>query len=107
MKHKIIYTLAISCLFLLSSCGSAQSENQSISLEEAKSAALDDAQLGIDEVEFLKTERNTDGNTSYYDIQFIFLRESYTPYMGSKSSSNTIISWINYDFDTEDDTDTE
>ena len=71
MKHKIIYTLAISCLFLLSSCGSAQSENQSISLEEAKSAALDDAQLGIDEVEFLKTERNTDGDTSYYDIQFL------------------------------------
>lgn len=49
----------------------------------------------------------TDDQKSYYDIQFIFLRESYTPYMGSKSSSNTIISWINYDFDTEDDTDTE
>ena len=45
MKPKIIYALAISCLFLLSGCGSAQSENQSISLEEAKSAALDDAQL--------------------------------------------------------------
>ena len=71
MKPKIIYALAISCLFLVSGCGSAQPENQSISLEEAKSAALDDAQLGIDEVEFLKTERNTDGDTSYYDIQFL------------------------------------
>ena len=71
MKPKIIYALAISCLFLVSGCGSSQPENQSISLEEAKSAALDDAQLGIDEVEFLKTERNTDGDTSYYDIQFL------------------------------------
>ena len=40
-------------------------------INQAKSAALDDAQLGIDEVEFLKTERNTDGDTSYYDIQFL------------------------------------
>ena len=71
MKPKIIYALAISCLFLVSGCGSARSEKQSVSLEEAKSAALDDAQLEIDEVEFLKTVRNTDGDTPYYDIQFL------------------------------------
>lgn len=37
---------------------------------------------------------------NYYDIQFIFKREDLTPYLGSKSASQTVISWANYSMDT-------
>lgn len=37
---------------------------------------------------------------SYYDVQYIFKREGMTPYLGSKSSSKTVISWGNYSVDT-------
>lgn len=41
-----------------------------------------------------------DTEKNYYDIQFIFKREGLTPYLGSKSASNTVISWANYSVDT-------
>ena len=46
-------------------------------------------------------EKLTDEQKKYYDIQFIFTREGFTPYLGSKSSQNTIITWAKYSFDTE------
>lgn len=71
MKPKIIYALAISCLFLVSGCGSAQPERQSVSLEEAKRIALEDASLNADDVDFLKTDRSSEDDAAYYDIQFL------------------------------------
>lgn len=57
------------------------------------------------EVESIATkslDNISDDNKSFYDIQFIFKRDNLNPYMGSKSSSKSIISWTNYSFDTED-----
>jgi len=45
-------------------------------------------------------EKIPDTEKTYYDIQFIFKREGLTPYLGSKSASNTVISWANYSVDT-------
>lgn len=45
-------------------------------------------------------EKIPDTEKTYYDIQFIFKRECLTPYLGSKSASNTVISWANYSVDT-------
>ena len=45
-------------------------------------------------------ENLSDDVKSYYDIQFIFKREDLTPYLGSKSASQTVISWANYSIDT-------
>lgn len=50
-------------------------------------------------------EKLTEDQLSYYDIQYIFNRKSFAPYMGSKSSSRTIITWNNYSFDKEETTD--
>lgn len=44
----------------------------------------------------------TEEQGSYYDVQFIFKRADYTPYMGSKSSANKVITWNNYSFDNEE-----
>ena len=41
----------------------------------------------------------TDEQKGYYDIQFIFTREKYNPYFGSKAHSNTVISWANFKYD--------
>ena len=45
-------------------------------------------------------EKIPDTEKTYYDIQFIFKREVLTPYLGSKSASNTVLSWANYTVDT-------
>lgn len=45
-------------------------------------------------------EKIPENEKTYYDIQFIFKREGLTPYLGSKSASNTVISWANYSVDT-------
>lgn len=45
-------------------------------------------------------EKIPDTEKTYYDIQFIFKREDLTPYLGSKSASQTVISWANYSIDT-------
>lgn len=41
----------------------------------------------------------TEEQKNFYDIQFIFKREAYNPYLGSKSASNKVISWANYSYD--------
>ena len=41
----------------------------------------------------------TDEQKGYYDIQFIFTRDKYNPYFGSKAHSNTVISWANFKYD--------
>lgn len=46
-------------------------------------------------------EKISDENKAFYDVQFIFTRPSYTPYFGSKISTNTMITWTNYSYDTE------
>lgn len=38
-----------------------------------------------------------DDQKAFYDIEFIFKREGFPAYLGSKSSSNTVITWANYD----------
>lgn len=38
-----------------------------------------------------------DDQKAYYDMEFIFKREGYPAYLGSKSSTNTVITWGNYD----------
>lgn len=40
-------------------------------------------------------------NKNYYDIQFMFNRSSYKPYLGTKSSNSSVITWANYKFDEE------
>lgn len=49
-------------------------------------------------------EKISEDNRSYYDIQFIFKRASYTPFFGSKISTNTNITWSNFSYDTEETT---
>jgi len=44
----------------------------------------------------------SDENKEYYDVQFLVTREGYNTYLGSKSHSNTVISWINYKFTDEE-----
>ncbi len=51
-------------------------------------------------------EKLTDEQKGFYHLQFIFERDNLTPYMGSKSSSKTAISWANYNFETEEETTT-
>lgn len=46
-------------------------------------------------------EKLTEEQKGFYDIQFLFSRKSYNTYLGSKSHSNTIISWANYKFEEE------
>lgn len=45
-------------------------------------------------------EKISDENKEYYEIQFIFKRDAYNPYFGSKTSGNTIITWTNYTYET-------
>lgn len=52
-------------------------------------------------------EKISDENKSFYDIQFIFKRANLNAYFGSKNSSNTIITWSNFSYDTETTTTTE
>lgn len=42
----------------------------------------------------------SDNQKNYYDIQFIVEREGFSPYLGSKSASQTIITWGNYSYET-------
>lgn len=71
-----------------------------INIEAEKSVTNEDIQnMANNCLEKLTTEQK-----AYYDIQFVFTRESFVPYFGSKSSNNTIISWTNYDLDSEDST---
>ncbi len=51
-------------------------------------------------------EKLTEEQKGFYHLQFIFERDNLTPYMGSKSSSKTAISWANYNFETEEETTT-
>lgn len=46
-------------------------------------------------------EKLSDDEKNFYDVQYIFKRKSYNPYLGSKSHSKTIISWANYKFEEE------
>lgn len=46
-------------------------------------------------------EKIDEENRNFYDMQFIFKRSSYNPYLGSKISANTNITWTNYSYDTE------
>lgn len=46
-------------------------------------------------------EKFSDEQKGFYDMQFMFKREGLAPYAGSKSSSNTVITWANYTFDAE------
>ena len=58
-----------------------------------------------EELQNIATESLTkisDKNKEYYDIQFIITRKDYNTYLGSKSHSNTVISWINYKFTDEE-----
>ena len=44
-----------------------------------------------------------DPNTlKFIDLQYIVKREGFSPYTGSKSSINTVITWANYKFEKED-----
>lgn len=56
----------------------------------------------IQDIATKSLEKLSDEQKEYYDIQFIFKRESFSPYLGSKSSQNKIITWANYSFDTDD-----
>lgn len=49
-------------------------------------------------------EKIEEKNRSFYDMQFIFKRASYNPYLGSKISANTNITWTKYSYDTEETT---
>lgn len=40
-------------------------------------------------------EKLTAEQLEFYEIQFIFKRDKMSPYLGSKSASNKIISWAN------------
>lgn len=50
-------------------------------------------------------DKLTEDQKNYYDIQFIFTRPKLAPYLGSKSSSKTLITWAHYTFDTEENKD--
>ncbi len=46
-------------------------------------------------------EKISEENKGFYDMQFIFMRDKYNPYFGSKTASNTVITWTNFSYDTE------
>lgn len=45
-------------------------------------------------------------NLDFYDLQFLFTRDSYPAYAGSKSKAMQTISWANYNIDSEETTTT-
>lgn len=51
-------------------------------------------------------EKFTPENLEFFDLQFLFTRESYPAYFGSKSSSMKTIAWANYRIDSEETTTT-
>ena len=68
-----------------------------------------DASIKNEEIQNIATsslEILSEENKSYYDMQFIFTRKDMNPYFGSKNSSNAIITWTNYSYDTEETTTT-
>jgi len=48
----------------------------------------------------------TEEQKSFYEVQYIVIREGVNTYLGSKSSSETVISWINYQYEIEEETTT-
>lgn len=51
-------------------------------------------------------EKISEDNRGFYDLQFIFTRDAYNPFFGSKISTNTNITWSNYSYDTTESTTT-
>ncbi len=63
-----------------------------------------DPKLDIDEMQNIATEsldKLTDEQKGYYELQFVFKRDGFAPYSGSKASSRTVITWSNYNITTE------
>lgn len=51
-------------------------------------------------------EKLSEENRGFYDMQFIFTRDNMNPYFGSKNANNTVITWSNFTYDTEETTTT-
>lgn len=63
--------------------------------------------LSNEEVEGLCTlslAKLTDSQKTYYDVQYIVKREGLNPYLGSKSASQTLIAWANFNYTEEEET---
>lgn len=71
MKGKIaIYALVLSCCILTGCTQSNDSEQNSLSEEDAKTIALEHAGLGLENVTFTKTKVERDNSQDYYDVEF-------------------------------------
>lgn len=63
------------------------------------------SKLNNEDIETLATsslEKLSSEELEFFDVQYIFKRDKMPPYLGSKSSSNKIISWANYKLETDE-----
>lgn len=95
MKHKIILSTFIAASLLFGGCMGTTSAT--ISEEEARNIALEDAGLTADQVTFVKSNIDTDDGRNRYDVEFYTADGVEYDYEIDPSSGEI----LEYDFDLE------